>query len=126
MKLILAFAGIFISQFFILGASSALEALPDDYGRLPIVSEVAISPNGKRVAMIENRGETAIVSFYGLDSSEGPTGVPIGKDVKARDLIWASDDYVLLLISVFQRLDTVDGFQEYEILPICISKRQDP
>ena len=103
--------------FILLAFLSCSTALAQDarlFGTLPTIQEVSLSPDGKKVGMIENRdGRTFIVS-YPLGGDGDPVAVPISENSKARDLVWASNTYMLALVSRTQMIDTSDGNQLFE------------
>ncbi|MEZ5893936.1 MAG: S9 family peptidase [Parvularculaceae bacterium] len=103
--------------FFFTIAAAGANAQPADpavYGALPSVSEAAISPDGKAVALLQHAGATSAVMFYDLDSpGSKPTGVGIG-DIDARDIVWANDDRILLLTSQSSKVPTNAGLQTIE------------
>jgi dipeptidyl aminopeptidase/acylaminoacyl peptidase len=87
---------------------------PDVFGALPDIQEAQISPNGRHLAMLENKPEGAAVVIYDLDDpSQRPVGVRAGS-VKARDLIWADDERLLLLASVTDTFNTSGGKETWE------------
>lgn len=85
------------------------------FGALPYVSEAAISPDGKTVAQIQSitGGRRAIV-FYDIDGETSPVGMDI-EGAKARDLVWAGPDHVMLLVSAAVEESFGDGLKTYEI-----------
>jgi dipeptidyl aminopeptidase/acylaminoacyl peptidase len=85
------------------------------YGALPFVSEAAISPDGRTLAQIQSLpgGGRAIV-FVSLDGQAAPVGMNIGK-AKARDIVWAGPEHVLLLASSSIEESFGDGLKTYEI-----------
>ncbi len=85
------------------------------YGALPHVSETAISPDGRTLAQIQaiGAGKRAIV-FIDIDGKQAPVGMGI-EDAKARGLVWAGDDHVMLLVSASVEESFGDGLKSYEI-----------
>lgn len=88
---------------------------PESFGALPYISEAAISPDGKKVAMLETRGTQTVVGIYAVDTQSGakPKFISVGEN-KARDLLWGSNDYVLALVSASDTVKTVSGLETYE------------
>ncbi|OFX03078.1 MAG: hypothetical protein A3E78_17050 [Alphaproteobacteria bacterium RIFCSPHIGHO2_12_FULL_63_12] len=87
---------------------------PEVYGATPAVSEVQISPNGKSLAMLRASDGQMSVVFYDLEHPEAtPAGVQIGGG-KARDLVWANDEYVLVLASLTGRMQVTTGLETIE------------
>ena len=86
--------------FLIVFASPALaqKADPAVYGGLPTVSEAALSPDGSAIAQIQSVDGVRSIAFYDLTGERHPVGMELG-NVKARDLFWINEKYVLLLVS---------------------------
>ncbi len=101
---------------FALGTPAAAQsATPEMFGALPNVSEVAISPSGRYLAMIQNSGSEGGVIFRDLENpSAAPTGVGLG-DSKARQIVWADDEHVLLRASQTHNLSTDKGLKKREM-----------
>ena len=76
-------------------AASPLEV----YGRLPHIEDLALSPDGTRVAFVRTEGDERFVAVVNLD-----TGFLVGKvhagDQKLRDIEWADDRHLLIETSV--------------------------
>jgi pimeloyl-ACP methyl ester carboxylesterase len=85
------------------------------YGALPYVSEAAISPDGRTIAQIQSvgGGKRAVV-FLDLDGGKAPVGMGL-ENAKARDLVWAGPDHVMLLVSAAVKESFGDGLKTYEI-----------
>ena len=67
------------------------------WGKLPAVEAVALSPGGKRVAMIMDRGgERAIVDY---ELATGKAAATIIEGDKLRDLMWVDDEYITVVSS---------------------------
>ena len=68
------------------------------YGRLPVLDDLAISPDGKQLAYVTSfQGSTAVV-VYAIDSAKIVAGVNL-KTLKVRDLRWPDNDNVLITTS---------------------------
>jgi len=74
--------------------SVALEA----YGRLPSLEDVAISPDGSKLAYVHTDNDTRILAVTSLATREVIHGLRLG-DTKLRGIAWADDDRLLLTIS---------------------------
>ena len=71
----------------------------DHYANLPGAESAAISPNGKKIAMVQGAGgDNRMVAFYPLDGST-PSRVDLGP-MKVRDLTWVNNDNVILWVSL--------------------------
>ncbi len=84
------------------------------FGALPEIADAAVSPDGKSVALLENFEDLSIVRFFDLTTGEAGKGLKIG-NVKARGVNWVSNEKILLQASQTSRINTVDGFRNYEI-----------
>ena len=87
---------------------------PSAYGALPYTQDVAISPDGQSLAILENTGNTSSVSFYDLKSGERLFTNDM-QDIKARDITWGGNDYVLLYATISETIFTVSGMETYEV-----------
>ena len=92
---------------------SALASTPEIYGRLPSIDEAEVSPDGSMVALLETVGGTTRVGFYDL-ATGASNAVSVGK-LKARDIKWAGNKFVLLLVSNTDRVETTAGMQTWEV-----------
>jgi dienelactone hydrolase len=64
------------------------------WGKLPAVQDVALSPDGKRVAMVMDKGgERAIVDY---ELATGKASAAIIDGDKLRDLMWVDNEYIVL------------------------------
>jgi dipeptidyl aminopeptidase/acylaminoacyl peptidase len=78
------------------GSTQAAPAL-EDYGRLPGVEQMTLSPSGEQVAMIAVLGEKRRVVVIATDGKVR-LAVPVGS-LKVRDLNWAGEDHLLVVNS---------------------------
>ena len=90
--------GIFFAGFLVL-AKAAVAAPPpvEDYGKLPGIEEVRLSPGGTRYAFIATNGEKR--SLYVLTTDGKPLRVTGVGTRKVRGLEWAGDNLVLVTYS---------------------------
>ena len=65
---------------------------------IPLVDQIALSPDGKRVAAVTQSGDDKILISFDIADNK-PTPIVIGKE-KVRDLIWADNQRVILVDSV--------------------------
>lgn len=85
-------------------ASAPAQAAPPPaaaFGRTPAVADVAISPNGQRVAILGGSSDQKSVSIATIDDPNLPT-LPLGK-AEAVSLTWAGDDYVLARLAYWEK-----------------------
>jgi dipeptidyl aminopeptidase/acylaminoacyl peptidase len=78
------------------------------YGGLPSVEQVALSPDGSRVAYVRTEGDQRIVVIATVADRKMIRWVKIGTE-KLRDLVWADDDNVMLYSSI---TDSMYGFKD--------------
>ncbi len=110
----LAWASLFICVILVsIPTNADAQADPAAYGALPSIDAAELSPDGKTLALLENVDGVTIVGIYPLDGGK-PSLASLGK-LKARDITWAGNEYLLLLVSVTDRVDTTAGLQNWEV-----------
>jgi dipeptidyl aminopeptidase/acylaminoacyl peptidase len=81
------------------GPSVAAEAAPlAAFGRLPTLEDVAISPDGTKLAFVRTSGENRKLIVIPLSKTEALGAVLIG-NAKLRDVEWVDDDNILATVS---------------------------
>lgn len=65
---------------------------------IPLVDQISLSPDGKRVAAVTQDGDQKILISFAVADNK-PTPMIIGKE-KVRNLMWADNDRVILVDSV--------------------------
>ena len=89
-----AFAAVFFC------AASAMAAPPlEAYGRLPTLSDVELSPDGTKVALVVGDEHERIVLIEELFAKDPLAGIKIG-DQKLRGLQWADNHHLIITTSV--------------------------
>lgn len=80
--------------------SIAGEAAPplEAFGRLPTLEDVAISPDGTKIAFVRTKGDERSVLVKPLDKHEIMGGVRVG-NTKLREVGWIDDDSLLATLS---------------------------
>jgi len=68
------------------------------YGRLPSLEDVAISPDGNRLAFVKTRGDDRSLGIYEA-GKESANGVAKVGEAKLRSLEWADADNLLVTVS---------------------------
>jgi dipeptidyl aminopeptidase/acylaminoacyl peptidase len=103
-----------------LGASSALADPPpvEAFGRVPAVSDAAISPDGTKVALALNDNNGAAVSVYDLTQQQAVFTARAGERQELRSVGWADDNHVSLVVTRAMRPD--------EVLPLNYRYRGTP
>src|SRR5271170_5542808 len=86
---------------FVLNLGAALAAPPSPpplavYGSLPKTEDLALSPNGKLLALVNTIGDKRMLVVSEVDGAPLLT-VDVG-DVKVSALQWAGDDHVVVYI----------------------------
>ncbi|WP_165793675.1 alpha/beta hydrolase family protein [Hyphococcus luteus] len=68
------------------------------YGNLPSIRSLAISPSGERVVFLRDDGEREYAAAFDFKKNEMIGGVNTS-DIKAHDIYFVSEDYVILFVS---------------------------
>ncbi|MEL6378773.1 MAG: hypothetical protein AAFQ29_03300, partial [Pseudomonadota bacterium] len=64
---------------FVVALPAAAQSDAASFGALPYISEAVISPDGKRVAMLESRGPQTLIGIYTVGgNSDEPTYISVG------------------------------------------------
>ena len=91
-------------------ADEAVMAAPpplDVYIRSPIVEQIALSPDGKRIAFITPFGDGHRLGFFDVASPK-VSSTNLGP-IKIRDLMWGDNDHILFVNSVTGTISTFAG-----------------
>ncbi len=109
----------------LLTSSVAAAAQAEVYGALPTISNAAISPDGETIAMLQYTGGRSVLVFFdhAADGAK-PEGMPIGK-FKPRSIEWVNDDYLLLLMSITDKVKVVSGVEDFEFFRWIAVNRRD-
>src|SRR5580700_8468211 len=70
------------------------------YGQLPTIEQIAISPDGKLLAIDFVKGEDRSIVVQDLTARKILTGIKMGQ-TKVRGLEWAGDDHLLITTSSY-------------------------
>jgi len=68
------------------------------FARLPQIDQIRLSPSGKRIALITQKGDQKLLVHFTVGQND-KTFVPLGK-IKVRDLLFGDDDHVVIISSV--------------------------
>jgi dipeptidyl aminopeptidase/acylaminoacyl peptidase len=79
-------------------AATPLEVPLEVYGRLPAMENVALSPDGTKLALVRARGDDRVLVIASLSGNRAIAALKVGQ-TKLRDVEWADDSHVLLLSS---------------------------
>lgn len=95
------FAFAFAAVVWSAAAPSAGQGIPpaEAYGRLPAISDVAISPNGERIAVATFDGAQSAMRIVNLSSNTVEAVSSAPAQTKLRWVGWADDDYALFYVS---------------------------
>ena len=69
------------------------------YGRLPNIEDVALSPDGSRLAFVRTTADRRAIVIFGFDDHKTIGGLNVGA-VKLRAIRWADNDHLLIFTSV--------------------------
>jgi hypothetical protein len=69
------------------------------YGRLPSLEEVALSPDGARIAFIRTSHDDRLLAIHDFTKGKIIGGLRVGT-VKLRSISWADNDHLLVITSV--------------------------
>ena len=84
----------------VLAPITVLAGTAEQYGALPAVDDMEISPDGKTIALVQSSGGTSGVLFYDAnDFSKQPVGIGLG-EAKPRTIYWADNEHILLLVGI--------------------------
>lgn len=83
-------------------SATAADTPLEVYGRLPSLEDVAISPDGSRIAYIRTRGEDRIVYVTSLADRKAMQALRVGT-TKLRSLLWGDNDHLLIVTSSTDR-----------------------
>jgi hypothetical protein len=85
------------------GTTCAWSAPLEVYGHLPHLENVALSPDGSRVAFIRTEGDTRSIGIVALGSGESLGKLRAGEE-KVRTIGWADNDHVMVTTSATSAL----------------------
>jgi dipeptidyl aminopeptidase/acylaminoacyl peptidase len=115
----LAFVGLMVVR---LGyAAPALEV----YGKLPQVELMRLSPSGQRIAMIGVVGDKRQLLVVALEGNRTLKAIAVG-DNKVRNVSWAGDDHVLVMVSATAELrpDFISRTELYGVIHVGLNDAQ--
>lgn len=96
----------------------AMAAPTAAYGRLPLIEDAQISPDGKMIAYAVTNGEDRLILIKGVESGDLLGSIKAG-DQKVRDLQWATSDYLLITTSQTVNLEDIEGpSREYSLATV--------
>jgi dipeptidyl aminopeptidase/acylaminoacyl peptidase len=72
------------------------------FGRLPQIQDIAISPDGAKIATVGGTGERRLITIAPVDGAKA-VAVDIGR-ANVRSVRWAGDDYLIVRSSILDQL----------------------
>ena len=82
-----------------LAGTPAVHAAPLElYGRLPDLEDLALSPDGSKIAYVKTAGNVRGIAIVSLADNKLLDGIKVGED-KLRGIQWADEDHILLYTS---------------------------
>jgi len=82
----------------VLPAQPARTASLEAYGRLPSLEDVALSPNGTRLAFVHTQNDDRIIEAYSLADKKPIAAARVGNE-KLRNIEWADETHLLIFTS---------------------------
>jgi dipeptidyl aminopeptidase/acylaminoacyl peptidase len=90
----------------------------DPYGRLPGIEEVAISPDGTKVALIHTTADLRVLAILRLEDGKLLSGIRLG-EAKIREVEWADDEHLMLTTaSTGMPMGLIGEPQEWHLLQV--------
>lgn len=75
-----------------------------DYGQLPSVQNMAISPSGERLAYRRTNADGDLIVIYSNKEKKVLTGLDVSKSVP-RDIFFINENEIIMVVSNFDRID---------------------
>jgi dipeptidyl aminopeptidase/acylaminoacyl peptidase len=91
-----------VATLLLAGAAAAAQVSLEVYGRLPALEDVALSPDGSKIAFVKTRGEERLLVVGAVGAAKMLGVVQVGQ-TKLRRIQWADNDHLLLLTSLTAR-----------------------
>jgi dienelactone hydrolase len=107
-RFLLVSVTIFAACLLSLAPQLARAAPLDLYGHLPTLEDVALSPNGSRIAFVRTTGDARAIVVYSLADNKPITGMRIG-DQKLRGIRWADETHLMIIVSAAAQPEEVQG-----------------
>ncbi|MEQ3746726.1 MAG: prolyl oligopeptidase family serine peptidase [Henriciella sp.] len=106
-----------LSALIILSGSflASAQGTAEKFGQLPETWDAQISPDGDFLALGCSPTGVNAVCLYEIDSSAKPRLILPPERGRLEDLYWASNDYLVYEVEVFDRVDTVNGLIDLNV-----------
>ncbi len=90
----------------------------ETYARPPLIGHIALSPDGKRAAVINQKGDENFLLYF--DIAEGkPRKLALGAG-KIRDILWADNNHVVIVNSITTSLPELAASKSELHLAMCL------
>ncbi len=82
-------------------ATAAAQTTPsaEAYGRLPLILDAAISPDGARIIQAITSGDQSGIRVFNIDTGQTEHAFSAPEGTKLRWVSWAGDDYAIYVTS---------------------------
>ncbi len=96
----------------------------ETYGHLPSVENVAISPDGTRLAFVRTKGDDRVLAVVSLETQKPLAVTNVGK-IKLRDVLWADNRRLIVIHSVTQfMMEFSGGKHEWFMMDVVDVEKQ--
>jgi dipeptidyl aminopeptidase/acylaminoacyl peptidase len=113
-----------LATMFLTGVTNAQDVPPAEAFAAPAVQWPQLSPDGERLAFFSNEGERSAVIILDIESGDQ---VGVGTtEMKAADLEWGGDDYVLVEVQQTGRLTNYSARHDVELGSFFAIPADDP
>jgi dipeptidyl aminopeptidase/acylaminoacyl peptidase len=97
------------------GLGGAYAQSLSDYAQLPSISNPEISPDGRWLAAQCFPEQTLSVCVFDLSAGALSQILPVRGDAWINDAFFPAENYLVVNVSVYEQIATVDGMRDYEI-----------
>jgi dipeptidyl aminopeptidase/acylaminoacyl peptidase len=114
-----------IFLFFATVVAGPAQAAPpaEAFGRLPAIDDVEVSPDGRRVAMLQSLQGRTVAAIYTLNAPAGTPPVIVNPDEgKVRSVLWANNDRLLVWMSITYKVPGSRQNPTYEMSRVLSMK----
>lgn len=94
-----ALAGVVFFLMMVFATRSGWTAPVEAYGKLPSLENVALSPDGSRLALIRTQEDQRLLILFSVTDHKVIDKPILVGDVKLRSLEWADNDHLMIVIS---------------------------
>lgn len=88
------------------------------YGRLPAISDVAISPDGRHIVLARNSDGGSGIQVFSVDTNEQVAAAGVEAGMRLRGVGWSDDERVTFLVSqTFRPSDVLPAYMRFRGAP---------